>query len=65
MELLIHFVIDMQEHRPGRDTSRKDLDSQQDNHIVVKTNDKHLNEGTSDTSEGDTSRNHQQPTTWR
>ncbi|KAM1707648.1 hypothetical protein ACFX13_000782 [Malus domestica] len=53
------------EHRPGRDTSRKDIDSQQDNHIDVKINDKHLNEGTSDTSEGDTSRNHHQPTTWR
>lgn len=55
----------MQERRTGRDTSRSDPDYQQDDHVVVKIADKHLNEGTSDTSEGDTGRNHHQPTRWR
>ncbi|PQM37034.1 hypothetical protein Pyn_03133 [Prunus yedoensis var. nudiflora] len=53
------------ERRTGRDTSRLDPDYQQDDHVVVKIADKHLNEGTSDTSEGDTGRNHHQPTRWR
>lgn len=66
MEFLIQFIFYyMQERQTGRDTSRSDPDYQQDDHVVVKIADKHLNEGTSDTSEGDTGRNQRQPTRWR
>ncbi|KAL6126219.1 hypothetical protein ACLB2K_074270 [Fragaria x ananassa] len=52
------------ERRPGRDTSRSDLNYRRENHVGMKTGDKdkHLSEGTSDTSEGDSGRNHNQPT---
>lgn len=55
------------ERRPGRDTSHSDPDYRRENHVGMKIGDKdkHLNDGTSDTSEVDSGRNHNQPTRWR
>ncbi|KDP28584.1 hypothetical protein JCGZ_14355 [Jatropha curcas] len=53
------------ERRIGKESSHSRHDYEQENHSVAKLGDKQLGEGTSDTSEGDSSRNLHQPNRWR
>ncbi|KAF3441564.1 hypothetical protein FNV43_RR15478 [Rhamnella rubrinervis] len=53
------------DRRIVKDTSQSQPDYQQDNCVVVTISDKQSDEGTSDTTEGDSGRKLHQPTRWR
>lgn len=55
----------MQERRIAKDTSQSHRGYQQGNHVFVKIGDKQSDEGTSDTTEGDSDSKQHHPTRWR